>query len=177
MKPHKLFHISEDPNIRLFKPRPSPTQYEKIKGDVVFAVNDTLLHNYFFPRDCPRVAYFRNEVTVEHDIESFFSTSLADYIITVEASWYYKIKNTTLFCYEFDPETFTLLDENAGYYISYETVKPISVKKIDDLIEELLSRNIELRFTPNLWKLADLLNSSTLGYSMIRLRNARPKVL
>lgn len=176
MPPEKLFHISENPDIRLFEPRPSPVAYEAINGDVVFAVNDAFLHNYFFPRDCPRIAYGRVAGMSDRDRMDFFNTSIADYILTVETSWYQKIKSTTLYCYEFSSETFALLDENAGYYVSDKAVTPLSVRKIDDLIGELLTRNVELRLTPNLWPLADLVEKSGLPFSMIRMRNAAARV-
>ena len=54
----KLYHVSEEPDIEVFEPRPSPQNYESIKGNVVFAVNDIMLHNYLLPRDCPRVTYY-----------------------------------------------------------------------------------------------------------------------
>ena len=172
MHQHKLFYVSENPDIKIFRPRLSPAHYDQIKGDVVFAVNDMFLHNYFFPRDCPRIAYYRNEQTSKEDVEKFFNISTADYILTVENLWYKKIKDIPLYCYEFPTDTFSLLDECAGYFISYETVEPVSVKKISDPVQELLSRNVELRFTPSLWTLAELLKASSLNFSMIRMRNA-----
>ena len=52
---HRLFHISEEGGIDQFDPRPSPSFFAEIKGDVVFAISGKLLHNYLLPRDCPRV--------------------------------------------------------------------------------------------------------------------------
>jgi hypothetical protein len=69
-------------------------------------------------------------------------------------------------------ETFTLLDECAGYYVSRKPVVPVSVKKITGILDELLTRNIELRFVPSLWPLADAVKQSTLYFSLIRMRNA-----
>ncbi|MGG4094245.1 DUF6886 family protein [Paenibacillus lautus] len=50
---------------------------------------------------------------------------------------------------QFEDEGFEIFDKNAGYYISYQTVKPMGIEKIDRLVERLLSKGIELRFTPN----------------------------
>jgi hypothetical protein len=77
-----------------------------------------------------------------------------------------------LYCYELLNDGFTLLDECAGYYISYLPVIPLSVIPINDIMAELLSRNIELRFTPSLIKLADAVVKSSLNFSIIRMRNA-----
>jgi hypothetical protein len=78
-----------------------------------------------------------------------------------------------LYCYEFRAEDFTLLDACAGYYISYKPTSPIAITPITDIFGELLSRNIELRFTPSLIELADEVGKSTLNFSIIRMRNAR----
>jgi hypothetical protein len=67
----RLFHISEEPNIALFEPRPSPSFFESITGDVVFAISDELLHNYLLPRDCPRVTWYPSDTTTETDKERF----------------------------------------------------------------------------------------------------------
>jgi hypothetical protein len=67
-----------------------------------------------------------------------------------------------------------LLDECAGYYITYEAIEPIAVTAIPDVIAELLKRDVELRFTPNLNKLADAVAKSSLNFSLIRMRNAKP---
>jgi len=97
----------------------------------------------------------------------------ADYVITVENGWYERIKETTLYCYEFLPDGFSLLDGCAGYYISYDPVIPIAISTIPDIMAELLSRNIELRFTPSLIKLAEAVSKSSLNFSIIRMRNAK----
>jgi hypothetical protein len=39
----------------------------------------------------------------------------------------------------------------------------------------LLGRGVELRFVPNLWPLRDAVVSSTLRFSLIRMRNALPR--
>ena len=168
-----LFHVSEEPGISLFEPRPSPSFFEEIKGDVVFAISGKLLHNYLLPRDCPRVCYYASTETTENDREQFIGFSAADFIINVESGWYEKVKNTTLYCYEFPIALFTMLDECAGYYISYQAIVPSSVTPVADILAELLSRNIEIRFTPSLIQLADAVSKSTLKFSNIRMRNAQ----
>ena len=169
----RLFHISEEPAIQLFEPRPSPSHFDGINGDVVFAIADDLLHNYLLPRDCPRVTWYTGPKTTDADKERFMDNSAANYIVVVESGWYQRIKETILYCYEFPADNFTLIDECAGYYISYHPVIPISVKPINDTMTELLNRNIELRFTPSLIPLADAVGKSTLNFSLIRMRNAK----
>jgi hypothetical protein len=172
---NRFFHISEEPGIKIFEPRPSPSKFDAITGNVVFAISEKLLHNYLLPRDCPRVTYYASPQTTKTDRDNYFKHSAADFIVTVESGWYEKISNTILYCYEFLPDKFTLLDECAGYYISYNPVEPVVVKVVPDLIGELLQHNIELRFTPDLTALADAVSKSTLGFSLIRMRNAGKK--
>jgi len=172
MKPIRLFHISQDPNIKIFIPRPSPSEINGLKGNVVFAISERLLHNYLLPRDCPRVTFFAKPESLRSDIQKFFGQTAAEYIITVENNWYRLIQNTTIYCYEFSPDNFLVVDEGAGYYISYESVTPIKTSTILDPISELLIRNVELRFTPELWLLADQVIKSSLQYSLIKMRNA-----
>lgn len=173
-KSKKVFHISENGAIEIFKPRLSPSKIEKLEGDVVFGVSDKLLHNYLLPRDCPRVTFYAAAETSPNDKEKFLQTS-ADFVIAIEAKWFPIIQKTTLFCYEFDGETFSLLDECADYYVSYQEVTPLSIRRIDNIFNELLRRNIELRILPELWKIADKVAKSSLSFSLIRMRNAKPK--
>ena len=92
-----LFHISEDPGINIFEPRPSPSFFANIQGNAVFAISGQLLHNYLLPRDCPRVTYYASSGTTDNDKEKFMGFSPADHIIAVESGWYQRIKETTLY--------------------------------------------------------------------------------
>ena len=170
---NRLFHVSEEAGILIFEPRPSPSFFKAITGDVVFAIDGKLLHNYLLPRDCPRVTYHAAPATTVADKEKFIGSSSADHIIPVESGWYQRIKETTLYCYEFLADDFIIIDECAGYYVSYQPVIPLSVTPVTDIIAELLSRNIELRLTPSLIRLADAVSTSSLHFSNIRMRNAK----
>lgn len=61
-----------------------------------------------------------------------------------------------------------------GYYISHQEIVPCKVERMDDLVGHILSQNIELRFTPNLYPIRNKVISSTVDFSIIRFRNARP---
>jgi hypothetical protein len=67
-----------------------------------------------------------------------------------------------------------VLDEGAGYYISRRAAVPLSETKIDDILGALLEHNIELRIMASLWELREAVIHSTLQFSIIRMRNARP---
>lgn len=165
----KLFHISEEPDIKVFHPRPSPQFYQSIKVDVVFAISDRLLHNYLLPRNCPRVTYYKGIHTSQEDLNKFFDKSSADYIINVEEAWKEKIQNVSLYKYEFAQDNFTLLDETAEYYISSESEVPINVTEITDVTAEIVKRNAELRFLPEIKSIASEIVNSSLKFSIIRM--------
>jgi hypothetical protein len=59
--------------------------------------------------------------------------------------------------------------------VSRAPVLPTRVDVIDDAITELRRRNVELRVEFNLWPLRDAVASSTLMFSIIRMRNAQPR--
>ncbi|MEO3403906.1 DUF6886 family protein [Mucilaginibacter sp. CAU 1740] len=172
----KLFHISEQPGISIFNPRPSPSHFDNITGDVVFAISEELLHNYLLPRDCPRVTFYAGPNTTNADKQKFMGNTSASHIVIVESGWYKRIKQTTLYCYEFAPDDFMLIDECAGYYVSYKPAMPIAITVIDDIMAALLNRGIELRFTPSLTEIADAVKESTLQFSLIRMRKAKTEL-
>jgi hypothetical protein len=143
-----------------------------VSSNVVFAVSDEMLHNYLLPRDCPPVTYYANKKTRQEDINAFIKPGNADYIVTVESKWREAIKDAVLYCYELPTDSFSLLDANAGYYISYDTIFPVSVRTITDIEKELDIRNVELRYVTSLIDLAEKVQRSSLSFSLIRMRNA-----
>lgn len=172
MSSERLFHISENPNIKIFKPRISPSHFDAIQAEVVFAISEKLMHNYLLPRECPRIAFYAAENSSKEDIEKLIGTITAPHVIVVESNWLRKIQMTTLFVYEMPVQSYTLLDECAGYYISDQITEPISVRPVYNILEELLKRNVELRFVPTLHSLANMVKNSTLKFSLIRMRNS-----
>ena len=165
----KLLHVSEEPGIKIFHPRPSPQLYASIQNDVVFAISDNLLHNYLLPRNCPRVTYYKAAHTTQKDLNKFFRESTKDYIINVEEAWKERIQKATLYRYEFEPDNFTLLDETAGYYVSSESETPVIVTEITNVIAEIRKRNAELRFLSQIKSLAKEVAASGLKFSIIRM--------
>lgn len=169
-----LYHFSEEPDILSFVPRPAPS-YPHLKP-CVFAIDRERQAHYFFPRDCPRIIYWPASWTTEEDKRAFFSDTAAKKIIAVETDWLDRIRNTTLFRYTFPAEGFELMEEakTAGYYISYEEIKPLYIEPLDDLLGLLAKESdIELRFTPNLHPLRERVLASSLDFSIIRFRNAK----
>jgi hypothetical protein len=74
-------------------------------------------------------------------------------------------------------DTFESRDSCAGYFVSRAPVVPLDVGVIDDCLSELIGRGVELRVMSNLWHLRDAVVSSTLQFSIIRMRDALPRPL
>ena len=165
-----LFHVSEESGIERFEPRSSQYAHEL----VVWAINEERLHNYLVPRDCPRVTYYAGNETSTSDIERFLGASQA--VVAVESGWVERLRSCRLYCYHLPSETFVCLDECAGYFVSRVAVVPARVEVIEDPIVELIKREVEVRFVPDLWPLRDAVIASTLQFSVIRMRNALPRV-
>jgi len=85
----RLFHVSEQANIGVFEPRPSPSYFKEIQADVVFAISEALLPNYLLPRDCPCVTYYAGRHTTQHDRDTFLGTE--NHIICVPVEWQTRI--------------------------------------------------------------------------------------
>ena len=86
-----------------------------------------------------------------------------------------KKRSTTLYLYEFDPKDFVLQDDVAGYYVAAVTQTPTAKYRLDDLFGELIKRNVEIRIVDNLWHIADAGMSSTLNWSLCRMKNVQPR--
>lgn len=164
----KLYHFSEESNIQVFEPRKIYNQTEA----KVWTIDAYHAPHYYFPRECPRVCLWPKEDTTEADLVKFFGMSKTKRIVAIEAGWYDRLKKGTIYKYTFDSEGFKLEEPNAGYYTTNLTVKPLSIEKIDDLIDAILQEGIELRVTPSLIPLKERILESTVNFSMIRMRNA-----
>ena len=171
-----LFHISEEPRITQFDPRPSRSSHHQIREHVVWAVAEAKLYNYLVPRNCPRISFFARDSTREEDVERFLDGERAKKVLAVESCWLDRIVTTALVRYEFAPDHFYLFDEPAGYYLSQHTEIPISVQTISDPLRQLLSEGVEVRLTPSLWELRERILKSSLGFSFVRMNRATPPV-
>jgi hypothetical protein len=174
----RLFHFSEDPTIARFAPRPvkvpsvRPPGREWLNGPLVWAIDDVHQPMYLFPRDCPRILLWPTERTTPQDRERWEvggdGRRMAVYI---EEAWRERVEAGVIHRYEMPAERFESLDD-AGMWISRETVDPISVQAIGDLPRALAAQGADLRVVPTLTPLRGVWDS-TLHASGIRLRNAQ----
>lgn len=167
----KLFHVSDQPGIHVFMPRPSTATPGL--GPVVWAVDGSHLPNYLLPRDCPRVTFAAAAGTSPEDRQRF---GIQDHtrVVVVERSWLNRIERGTIFRYQLPSEPFRLFDGPAGYWVSLQPVTPLDVVTVHDIPGSLAGLGAELRAVSNLWSLHQAVAQSTLEFSMIRMRNAGP---
>ena len=171
----RLFHVSEEPDIREFRPRlPTRRDLDPAVG-LVWALAESHLPNFLTPRDCPRVCFQAGPETSAEDRERFFTSDTAGYVVVIEHGWFSRMADVTLYLYEFDPTGFTLQDSAAGYYVATEVQRPIARHRVDDLFAELFSRGVELRVTDDLWGIGERVKASTLVWSLCRMGYAKPR--
>jgi hypothetical protein len=168
----RLFHVSEESDIKVFKPRiPTRSDLEQSIG-LVWAINEECLPNFLTPRDCPRVTYHVGKGTTSMDRDRFVTSKNCNHVVIIENRWLKIMNNTTLYLYEFDPVGFKLQDEIAGYYVSATPQVPIGKIVIKDLLQELFLRNVEVRLVDNLWDICDKIKNTSFHWSMCRMANA-----
>ncbi|MBN3543985.1 DUF6886 family protein [Fictibacillus barbaricus] len=166
-----LYHFSEEENIKIFHPRKHPGFPDR--PPMVWAIDQDRSPLYYFPRDCPRIAFWAVPGTTERDRDRFFRTTTANKIVAIEGDWLHRLQTTDLHRYTFQPDHFKMLDEGAGYFVSYEIETPVSVEAVGNLLDALINDEVEIRIVPSLQPLSQELLKTTLHFSMIRMRNAK----
>jgi Family of unknown function (DUF6886) len=164
-----LFHVSENADITEFLPRPSRV-FPQL-GLVVWAVADSHLVNYLLPRNCPRVTFQATSVTTLRDREHF-NIHGSSRVVVVGSDWIERIEAAVLSVYELPSATFTLCDESAGYWVSRQAVKPIRRTLVSDILGAIERHRAKFRVVDDLLPMQEEVGSSTLDYSIIRMRNA-----
>jgi uncharacterized protein DUF6886 len=168
--PSALWHASEDPNIEIFRPHRAPTAM--VDDELVWAIDEEHVPAYWFPRECPRATFWVGPKTT---VEDAAWLNGATRVHVIEWDWWERFRAARVYLYALPPETFTVHNEGAGYYISRETVRPLARVEVGDLVRKHMDAGIELRVTNDLWPLWDRVVASSLSFSGIRLRNARQR--
>jgi Family of unknown function (DUF6886) len=165
-----LYHFSEDPTIPVFVPHRARTSDRS--EELVWAIDDRHAPMYYVPRDCPRACFWPGPQTTAADRRRWFDYVDARMVIVVESGWLDRLRATSLYRYTMPATTFDLLDATAGHWVSRETVTPLAVEPVGDLLAALAGAGVELRLTPSLIPLWSRIIRSTLEFSGTRLRNA-----
>jgi hypothetical protein len=83
-----LYHVSEDPAIARFDPRPANPRAGPPQGNFVWALDDAQLHTYLLPRDCPRVVFFPTADSRPEDLARFMGATTAPRVLAIESAWF-----------------------------------------------------------------------------------------
>lgn len=173
----RLFHFSEEPDIAVFVPRPvrvpsirRPGQ-DWLNGPLVWAIDEAHQAMYLFPRDCPRILLWPTPATTHADHAAWWGKSDAAMIAFIEDAWLESLRTVRLTRYELPAAGFQTLDD-AGMWVSRETVVPIAAQTIADLPAALATAGVELRVMERLTPLRHVWETS-LHASGIRLRHAQ----
>jgi hypothetical protein len=169
----RLHHVSEEAGIKRFVPRPPPTPDAGVTGEVVWAVAESHLVNFLTPRDCPRICFRAGPQTTQADRRRFLGE--AGMVVAVEAGWAERIAATTLYIDDMPAAPFEAALPEAGYWIARETVTPLSVRRQTGLLQALKDAGAEVRRLDDFWPLAEAVAASSLQFSILRWRNARPR--
>lgn len=166
----ELYHFSEEPSIEVFVPR-APLAHPK-QEPLVWAIDAWHQPMYFAPRDCPRALFWPLPTTSAADHQRFWSYVGDRIVLAIEAAWLERLRTVRIYRYVFPAAGFESLND-AGMYVSRETVVPLRVEPLRPLLEELHDAGVELRVCRSLVPLADAIIRSTLHFSLIRMRNAQ----
>ena len=172
MRPSVLYHFSEDPRIERFAPhvpRTNPSQ-----APAVWTIDADHAPLYWFPRDCPRVAMWPLDESRHAAFQARFATA-ATRLHAIELAWLDRMRNATIYRYEFEAAGFLPWVDADGQWISDRMVTPISVVPVGDLLAAHVDAGIELRIVPTLWPLHDVARGGEFDFSLVRMHNAQPR--
>jgi hypothetical protein len=162
-----LWHVSEDPTIEVFHPHRS--ELHALDEPLVWAVDTRYWWLYWFPRDCPRACFEANADTTDEDVERWLDGDRTRRVGVMETAWLERFRSAQLYAYRLTPDTFERWDK---FFVSRETVVPLGLVQLGDLLARHAEAGNELRVAPALYPLWGRVIETTLDFSGIRLRNA-----
>ena len=172
-EPGQVLHFSEDPTITRFVPHVAATARQRTP--YVWAVDADRCPDYWFPRACPRAMAWTTPTTLPDDQDRLLGPA-ASRLHAVEYGWLDALRTTRLYAYRLPANAFTPFGEDAHAHVATGPVTPLGpAEPVGDLLGLHEQAGIHLRVLDNLWPLWDRITTSTLGFSGIRLRNARPR--
>jgi hypothetical protein len=155
-RPGELLHFSEDPSIERFAPHVAATSLQP--EAYVWTVDALNSPSYWFPRQCPRVCSWDDEVPRVHAIEE-------EWLPTVQA--------TTLFAYRFAADDFEPFGERPHAYVATHPVSPLGPPaEVGNLVGLHEEHGIELLVLAALEDHFVGVREAGLEFSGIRMGNA-----
>ena len=142
-----LFHYSEDPGVERFEPHVPRTNPDV--APAVWAIDEARAPLYWFPRNCPRVTVWANDVGQRLRLQRMFRTE-SSRVHAAPISWSDQIAGCRLYEYRFDGSDFDPWPEAEGQWIARRTVIPLDVVPVDDLVLRQRDAKVDLRLVPDL---------------------------
>jgi hypothetical protein len=175
--PGEVLHFSEDPTIERFVPHVVPTS--GTNTPYVWAVDWRNAPSYWFPRQCPRAMAWVRDGTTPADRDRIIGAGCGDRVHAIEYAWLDAMLSTELYAYRFADDRFepiTAPGAQPHAWVATDTVTPLAPPEpVGNLLECHATAGIQLRLLADVWPFWDEVIASTVGYSGIRLRNARPR--
>lgn len=177
-EPGQVLHFSEDPTITRFAPHVAATAQQP--EAYVWAVDYDRAPDYWFPRQCPRALAWVTPETTEEDRELIIGPGGGVRVHAVEYGWLERMRTAELYAYRFDARDFRAFgapgqERDAHAYVAETEVVPLGApERVGDLFGLYEEAGIQLRVLPALLPFWARVITTTLGFSGIRLRNARP---
>ena len=168
-----LLHFSEDPSIQVFHPHVARTA--QVDGERVWAIDAEHAPSYWFPRQCPRACCWVGPRPPTATGAALLALGGARRMHAIESGWLERMRACRLYVYRFDPGPFVSEPDSGGAWCARESVRPLGVEPVGDLLERHAQAGIELRIVPSLWPLIDAIVDSGLAFSIIRKTNAKPR--
>ncbi|GAA1829372.1 hypothetical protein GCM10009682_55380 [Luedemannella flava] len=174
-EPGQVLHFSEDPTITRFVPHVAATARQP--DAYVWAVDYGRAPDYWFPRRCPRAMAWVRDTTTDADRDRVIGPGCGDRVHAIEYGWLEAMRTTRLYAYRLPADVFRPFGENEPYaHVATEPVVPLGpAEPVGDLIACHAAAGIQLRVLDNLWPYWDAVIASSVSFSGIRLRNAKPR--
>jgi hypothetical protein len=173
--PGEVLHFSEDPTITRFVPHVAATAQQP--EPYVWAVDYGRAPDYWFPRQCPRAMAWVTPETSAVDRERIVGAGCGERVHAIEYGWLDRMREIRLFAYRLPAAAFRPFGAPVPHgHVTTEPVEPLGPPEpVGDLLALHEAAGIQLRLLENLWPFWDHVIASTLDFSGIRLRNARPR--
>ncbi|MEU8236916.1 DUF6886 family protein [Actinoplanes missouriensis] len=171
----EVLHFSEDPAIGRFVPHVAATARQA--EAYVWAVDAEQAPGYWFPRQCPRAMAWVRPGTTGADRERIVGAGCGERVHAIEFGWLEAMRSTILYAYRLPAGRFRPLGEPWPYaWVAVEPVEPLGPPEpVGDLLACHAAAGIQVRLLDNLWPFWDEVVTSSLGFSGIRLHNAKPR--
>ena len=113
--------------------------------------------------------------TTNHDRALVLGPGGGERVHAIEYGWLDALRTVRLYAYRFSVADFGPVGDGHARVVTRPVTPLGPPEPVGDLLELHEQAGIQLRMLPNLWPFWDVVITTTLGYSGIRLRNAKPR--